>query len=325
MPRPLDAEASAPGKVILFGEHAVVYGEPSLSLAIDQRTSVAGAAVGDEVTVNGRSLNPRWHRYILQAVERHWEGPLRLQVESGVPSSSGMGSSAALSVATCAVLLRLASEAAVAPARVAEAAFDAERDAQGGASPNDTTVSTAGGGVLLAPREQDGLDVLWRIEREELAWVAHRVDVPKLPLVVAFTGRKGNTASMVAKVRRFVERNAFGRDVVAEIGGLVEKAVVALGDGDLAEVGRLMDRNHVLLHTLGVATPELTRLVDVARKVPGTHGAKLTGAGGGGSIVVLTEEPAEAAKALEQAGAEAFEVHASPKGVTVVADGRPDP
>lgn len=322
---PLDAKASAPGKVILFGEHAVVYGEPSLSLAVDQRTSVSGAAVGDQVTVNGRALNPRWHRYILQAVERHWDGPLRLQVESGVPSSSGMGSSAALSVATCAVLLRLRSEGPVEPARIAEASFDAERDAQGGASPNDTTVSTAGGGVLLAPVAHADLDVLWRIERDELAWVAHRVDVPALPLVVAFTGRKGNTARMVAKVRRFVERNAFGRDVIAEIGGLVAGAVDALADGDLAEVGRLMDRNHVLLHTLGVATPELTRLVEVAGKAAGTYGAKLTGAGGGGSIVVLTEEPAEAAKALSDAGAETFEVHASPRGVTVEADGRPDP
>jgi mevalonate kinase len=311
----LEVRASAPGKLILFGEHAVVYGEPSVSLAVDRRTSVRGAAVGDAVTVNGRRLNPRWHRYILQAVEKYWEGPLRLQVDGDIPSSSGMGSSAALSVATVAVVLRLAAEQDVPLERVARAAYETELETQAGGSPNDTTVSTAGGGVLLAPRPVNGLPQLWTITKGPRTWVAHRVEIPQLPLVVAFSGKKGNTAKQVAKVRRFVEKNAFGRDLVQEIGSLTRQGVEALADGDLGRVGVLMDRNQEILHTLGVDTPELSRLIHVARKVPGTYGAKLTGAGGGGSIIALTSDPNAAAEALTRAGADAFRIKASERGV----------
>lgn len=316
----LDAEASAPGKVILFGEHAVVYGEPSLSLALDKRTRVSGQTVGEKYTVNGFPLDPAFHAYIDRAVKLHWrDGPLRLQTESQLPSGSGVGSSAALSVSTCAVLLRLQSEGPVAPERVAQAAFDTEYDTQGRASPNDTTVATAGGGVLLAPQRLEAPDAefLWRVSRGERAWHAHRIRVPPLGLVIGVTGAKGHTAEQVAKVRRFVERSSFARDVIHHIGRITLDAVEALRRADLRTVGELMNRNHAYLHTLGVDTPLLESLVGAARRAPGTLGAKLTGAGGGGSMVALTENPAETVRALSALGAKAFEVQASAEGVRV--------
>lgn len=316
----LEAEASAPGKVILFGEHAVVYGEPSLSLALERRTFVSGQPVGDQFTVNGFPLDPVFHAYIERAIKLHWKlGPLRLQTESQIPSGSGIGSSAALSVATAAVLLRLQHEGSVPLEDIARAAFATEFETQGRASPNDTTVATAGGGVLLAPERLDSpdLEFLWRIERDERVWNAHRVKIPTLPLVIGVTGSKGRTSEQVAKVRRFVQRSAFARDVVKDIGRITMAGVDALRRNDLRTLGDLMNRNHEHLHTLGVDTPLLEALVQAARKVPGTLGAKLTGAGGGGSMVVLTENLETVKTTLERLGASAFLAPASPEGVRV--------
>jgi mevalonate kinase len=277
--------------------------------------------VGDHFTVNGFPLDPSYHSYIHQAIRLGWKlGPLRIQTESQIPSGSGIGSSAALSVAINAVLLRLQSkDAEVRLEDIARAAFETEYETQGAASPNDTTVATAGGGVLLAPRRLEGADAqfLWRIERGERVWNAHRVRIPNLPLVVGNSGHKGHTSEQVAKVRRFVDKSSFARDTVREIGKLTMQGVEALRAGDLRTVGDLMNRNHGHLHTLGVDTPQLEKLVQAARRVPGTLGAKLTGAGGGGSMIALTESPKEVVQALERAGAHAFSVQASPTGVEV--------
>ena len=316
----LEAHAAAPGKVILFGEHAVVYGEPSLSLAINKRTRVSGQAVGDAFTVNGFPLDAIHHSYIQKAVGLHWrDGPVRLQTESDIPSGSGVGSSAALCVGVCAVLLRLQSDGPVSPEAVARAAFQSEFETQGAASPNDTTVATAGGGVLLSPTRIERPDVafLWQITREARAWNAHRVNVPKLPLVVGHSGSKGNTAEQVAKVRRFVERSGFARDIIKDMGRITMEGVDALRRGDLRAVGDLMNRAHSHLHTLGVDTPKLGELVAEARRVPGTLGAKITGAGGGGSMLVLTERPDEVRFHLERLGARAFLVEPAQVGVEV--------
>lgn len=316
----LEASADAPGKVILFGEHAVVYGEPSLSLALDRRTRVSGARVGDAFTVNGHPLDAAYHTYIQKAIQLHWrEGPLRIQTDSDIPSGSGIGSSAALSVAVCAVVLRLSRPEPLPTEEIARAAFATEFEAQGSASPNDTTVASAGGGVLLAPQRlaRDDAKFLWEVRRGERTWNAHAVRVPPLPLVVGNSGTKGRTADQVAKVRRFVDRSGFARDVLRSIGRLTLEGVDALRRGDLRAVGDLMNQNHAYLHTLGVDTPALERLAQAARRVPGTLGAKLTGAGGGGCIIALTENPEEVRAQLERAGARTFLVEASDRGVQV--------
>lgn len=316
----LEASADAPGKVILFGEHAVVYGEPSLSLALNRRTRVTGARVGDAFTVNGHPLDATRHLYLQKALQLHWRGgPLRLQTESDIPSGSGIGSSAALSVAVCAVVLRLSRHEAVPTDEIARAAFATEFEAQGSASPNDTTVASAGGGVLLAPHRLDRADAtfLWEVRRGERSWNAHAVRVPRLPLVVGNSGAKGRTADQVAKVRRFVERSGLARDVLRSIGRLTLQGVEALKRGDLRAVGDLMNQNHAYLHTLGVDTPVLERLVAAARGARGTLGAKITGAGGGGCMIALTEDPQEVRRQLERAGATAFAVEASNRGVQV--------
>ncbi|PKK85666.1 MAG: mevalonate kinase [Thermoplasmata archaeon HGW-Thermoplasmata-1] len=315
------ASASAPGKVILLGEHAVIYGEAAISAAIDMRTRVSASVVGREFTVDGHPLNPYRHTYIKRAVDTLWrDDPVRFITESGVPSASGTGSSAALTVATVAALLKLKGEYSV--ENVAQKSFEVEYGAQGGASPNDTSVSTHGSGILITGNPKRWVrhgftEPLWvpRINNRE--WHVFHLDMPDLTLVVGNSGVKSKTPIQVAKIRRFFEKSGFARDLVVEVGNIVERGLKVLADGDYPALGKLMNRNHEILHTLGVNCPELQSLVDAARSCPGTYGAKITGAGGGGSMLALTENPDEVAAEIAKAGGVPYIIKLSKKGVAL--------
>ena len=203
---------------------------------------------------------------------------------------------------------------------VARVAFEAEYATQGGASPNDTSVSTAGGAVLLSPSlitTQTDAEFLWRMAKAEREWHVHRVKAPELPLVVGFSGVRARTGEQIWKVRRFVETEARGKGLVEEIGRGVFEALDALRTGDLGVLGALMDKNHAILNQLGVGHPALEKMVQAARAVPGTYGAKITGAGGGGSIVALASDPEKVAEAIAKAGGKPFVVAASSRGAEV--------
>lgn len=315
--RDLRAVCSAPGKLILFGEHAVVYGHPAIAAATDQRTLVEVDRCGQKFTVNGYRIHDRFHSYLKMAVERCWKGEdaIRIQTEGGVPSASGTGSSAALTVATVGALHRL--QHLDDRARLAQDAYGVERATQGGGSPVDTSASTAGGGIALADAANPpGIgEALWNVSWEQRAWAVERVEVPPLTLVIGNSGVKGRTDEQVAKVARAVQKNAMLRDTLADIGAITREAVKPLRNEDWEAVGRLMDRTHSALHTLGVNHAAVQHLVDAARAAPGTFGAKITGAGGGGSMIALTEKPEALAHRLEAAGGTAFIVRLGNPGV----------
>lgn len=310
---------SAPGKVILFGEHAVVYGHPAIAAATDQRTQVEVDCCGTDFTVNGFRIHDRYHSYLLTAVKELWKRkePIRIQTEGGVPSASGTGSSAALTVATVGALLRLQGESDL--GKVAQASFNVERGTQGGGSPTDTSTATAGGGIAIAGEPPGVGTPLWKVgwnaPGEERSWMVERIDIPDLTIVIGNSGVKGRTDAQVAKVAHAAKKNAMVRDSLAEIGRLTRAAVPALHRKDFVAVGALMDKAHSALHTLGVNHPAVERLVKAARATPGTLGAKLTGAGGGGSMFCLTENPEAAARALEAAGGTVYTVRLGGPGV----------
>jgi mevalonate kinase len=312
------AHASAPGKVILLGEHAVVYGEPCVSLALERRIRVWAETGARATTVNGETLDEHRHGYIRTALRLHWnEGPLQVRTVSELPPGGHVGSSAALSVATVAVILRLRDGRDPRPAHVARGAFETELATQGAASPNDTTVSTAGGAVLLSPEPAPGAEHLWSVDKNGRTWHAHRLPPTPLPLVVAHSGVRARTGDQVAKVRALVERDAAARDAVQEIGRLVHDSVDALARRDLRRLGDLMDRDHELLVRLGASHPVLEHLRDAARRVPGTLGAKLTGAGGGGSLIVLTDDVDAVLHTLRAEGVHAYAAAPAPHGLEV--------
>ena len=306
---------SSPGKVILFGEHAVVYGEPAIALAVTRRFNmrVEERKDGKGHQVDGHRMTKAHLPYFKYAVENYWEGgPLDIRTRSEIPSSSGMGSSAALTTSLMAALVDMSgSTIDEERERIARQSFATEYGVQGRASPTDTSTATMGLGILLAKEPLDGL--LWHVEKGGAEWYIHRVGVPKLNIVVGFTGIKGNTGQLVAKVRRFWEANNFAKETVADIGRLTMKGVRALETGDKELIGQLMDRNHQMLSILGVNHDKLQRLIDAAR--PHSYGAKLTGAGGGGSMIALTDEPEKVSKAIKAVGGEPFIAEIGAPGV----------
>lgn len=320
----LRAICTAPGKVILFGEHAVVYGHPALAAATDQRTQVEVDCCGGEFTVNGLRIHDRYHSYLLTAVKEVWEtrgrtDAVRIQTEGGVPSASGTGSSAALTVATVGAMHALLGRRD--PAGVAQDAFRVERMTQGGGSPTDTSTSTAGGGIAISrlddpPNVGDRLwDLRWDDPENPRAWAVERIELPDLTVVVGNSGVKGRTDEQVAKVAHAQKKNPVVRDALADIGRITRDAVPRLRAKDFVAVGALMDKAHAALHLLGVNHPAVEHLVQVARATPGTLGAKLTGAGGGGSMFALSERPDALAQAITAAGGTAYTLRLGGPGV----------
>ncbi|WP_437283070.1 mevalonate kinase [Sorangium sp. So ce375] len=285
-----EALGEASGKVILLGEHAVVYGAPALAAGIERgaRARAARSSGASALRLGGREhcAAPakedvaRAFAALLAAMPD--VGPVRVEAESDLPPGGGLGSSAALGVAiarSVAALARAPSAAAARTAAETAATADAaaawERVFHGNPSGIDTTAAARGGcfrftrahgATSLAPR-----DDLW--------------------LCVGSTGVSSSTRSMVDLVARLFERKpTLAATSIAGITALVENAALAIEAGDAIGLGRLMDLNQMLLAGMFVSTEAIEALCKVAREA-GALGAKLTGAGGGGSVIALLPPP----------------------------------
>lgn len=300
--------AIAYGKIILFGEHSVVYGRRAIaaSLPIPIETRIAEGDGG-----RARLLVPAWNidhrltelpaisRTLDQAVAKLLEltglagKSLTIEVTPHLTSGAGLGSSAALSVSILRALdetfaLKLSDET------ICAHAFEAEKVFHGTPSGLDNTISTYGG-IIEYRRGEPAL-----LERIDTRMT--------LPLVVALTGRSGNTKSMVAGVRARWQANPSAYEFVFDqIDALVGRALQAIRENDYETVGLLMTANHGLLQTIGVSTPELDQLANIARQ-HGAFGAKLTGGGGGGALIsVVPPDRGDAVvQAMRGAGYQAF-------------------
>lgn len=289
-------KCSAPGKMILLGEHAVVFGKPALAVAIDLRIT-ASVNASTQYLVNGHPMRKKHHTYISAALDEAWSGPpIEIETHSEIPSGSGLGSSAAVTVACVAAMTARAGR--LDPEKIARKAFEVECGVQGRASPTDTSAATHGYGILVAPEKRDGL--LWTIEKGGSVWNIHHCEVPQLRLVVGYTGIHAATGPLVAKVKKLVDSSDDARKSIQRIGEIVEEGVEALRKTDLGRLGRLMDEDHRLLNGLGVGHPALDKLVDACKRT--AYGAKLTGAGGGGSMIALVDDPERTADAIREAG-----------------------
>ncbi|MFW6196455.1 MAG: mevalonate kinase [Thermoplasmatota archaeon] len=307
----MKANYSAPGKVILFGEHAVVYGEPAIAVAVDKRTTCKVVQAEEETTVNGYPIDKDYHSYILEALRCvDIDSPLKIVTKSDVPSGAGMGSSAAVTVATLASLHHISGD--LKEERLAREAFNVEWTVQGSASPIDTSTSTHGNAVMLSKDKEE--DFLWSISREGKEWNIHHRDIPEMQMVIGDTGVHARTGPLVDKVRRFYMNNNFAKEIIEEIGNIVIEGSKALAGENLERVGELMDRNHELLTILGVSHPKLERLVKGARKY--SYGAKLTGAGGGGSMVAVTDDPEKVARVIKRRGGTPYIIDTTGEGVS---------
>ncbi|MBI4362533.1 MAG: mevalonate kinase [Euryarchaeota archaeon] len=276
------AIASAPGRVCLLGEHAVVYGEPALTCAIGLRTRAEARPAPRTRVHNPMAPDSPYLREVLRWFHtRCPDQGVHLRVASALPAASGLASSASV---TLAALGALNHEflLGLSPRGLAAIGHQVERRVQGRASPMDT-LTAALGGALLHPG-------------------GRRLPIPRVGLVVGETHVARSTGRMVDRVARLRGRHTpTASHLLSSIGDLSRRGETALRRGDLPTLGRLMDLDHQMLTALGVSHPRLDTLVEAARGA-GALGAKLTGAGGGGCMVALAPEPQGVARAIRRAG-----------------------
>ncbi len=310
----LPLAARAPGKCILFGEHAIVHGRPALLLAIDLFTQV-GLREAASLRLNGSAEEAAAHPYLRTAVARlraPGAPPLEVTVSSRLPKAAGLGSSAAFSSALAAGLL--ASGGGASRDRLALEAFAIERGAQGVGSPGDTTASVAGG--YVAVNGGDGRP-LWELSDGDRRWAVRRVRDPGWVWLLAYSRVPRDTATTVRAVTERLARPD-GPELLARFGDVATRGIAAVAREDRAEVAALLGENQVLLREVGVSHPRLEALIEAI--APVVEGAKLTGAGAGGSIVALPRPGSEvdAARRIARAGGIAYVVRAAPVGAALI-------
>jgi mevalonate kinase len=284
--------ATAPGKAILFGEHAVVYGRPAIAVPVwevSARAEVvslpgepAGTVIVDAPDVglagNLARLDPSHPipRIILDTLRALGPGlvpALRLRVTSSIPIASGMGSGAAVSVAIARALSQHL-EVPLPPDQLSSLAFAIERIHHGTPSGIDNTVIAF------------GLPVYFRLGAPPVPFAI----TGRMHLVLGDTGVASPTAVAVGMVRERwrADPTAYERHFDA-LGQSADQARGLLETGHIAEIGPLMDASHAVLKEIGVSSPGLDDLVQTAREA-GAWGAKLSGAGRGGTMLALVPE-----------------------------------
>jgi mevalonate kinase len=309
------------GKVILFGEHFVVYGLPAIASAVSDST------VAEAIVIKGKTLvdkagpgtfvleGPGWKLFDARPetpgykVEKAPEQkrsidlmlallkidtaktPLKITLAGNLKAASGVGASAA----SCAAIARALSglfNLGLTDAQINEVAHEGEKGYHGTPSGIDDTAATYGGLFLFKkgqPKNQvDLINTKGPVE-----------------IVMGNTGLTASTTKVVdgVKERRAADPKKFDR-IFSDAEKIVHESKKALEAGDLIKVGELMDQNHELLVEIGVSGEMLDRLVGIARK-EGAFGAKITGTGVGGYMVALTpgrDLQERVAEAMEKAG-----------------------
>jgi mevalonate kinase len=320
--------ASAPGKVILFGEHFVVYGEPAIVLAIDKRAYAKAEKNNDknlrivstDLNISGFFRNGVFRieqgdakeariRFepVKHAVDRILEKHngttgLTVEINSTVPVGAGLGSSAAVAAAVTTAVAELL-EVKLSKEDVFRITYEAERTVHGTPSGIDPAIATFGGTLLFQ------MDTGFR-----------SLDVKtEIPLVIGDTGVERSTKALVEKVRNLAEKYPQILDPIRRAAREITlRATDALKEKDLETIGELMNMNHALLYGLGVSDESLEWLINGARK-GGALGAKLTGAGGGGCMIALAREEKleRVMEAIQRAGGKPFIARKTDEGVRI--------
>lgn len=300
--------AAGHGKVILLGEHAVVYGRHAIAAPVPLaiQSQIEDTSEGIEIMI------PRWG--VEQSLHPHAKEPqsfdqplgvildrlelkdrsMRITVFANVPRAMGLGGSAAIAVSIIRAIdqhfgLGLSDE------EVNSLAFECEKVAHGTPSGIDNTMATYG--ELLLYRKGDPA-------------LIRKLNTPNaITLVIGMSGVESLTAKMVAGVRRAWERNRVMYERIFDgIDDLSKQGAKAIQTYDMEHLGELMNVCQGLLNSLQVSSWEIEEMIQIARN-NGALGAKLTGGGGGGSIIALCPDNAAAVvEALEHAGYQAMEV-----------------
>jgi len=313
-------KASAPGKLILSGEHSVVFGKPEIISAINRRLQVSikeGKKKGGGLTFFSQESTDLLNfavKKTLSILGRQPKKNLKIQVDSNIPVGSGLGSSAALAVATTTALFKYFNQP-FDKEKINEIAYEIEKKQHGTPSGGDNTISTYGG-------------FLWYRKETELLKLFQplKFNLSKLPeFVLINTGRPAETTGeMVTRVRRLYERKkARIEKILNQMEKTTKEMLIALYQMDKKKLTVAIRKNERLLESLGVVSPFAQALIREINRLGGA--AKVCGAGGKkkGSGIILVFHPQKKAlfKLAKKRNLPAFEVKLGEEGVRYERDG----
>lgn len=298
------SKASAPGKIILFGEHAVVYGQPALAVPVTQVQAEVRIdrifSSGIRINAPNIQLNEKLDalapthplaatvRNTLHALEADSLSNVSILIRSSIPVASGLGSGAAVSVAIIRALAKQLKKD-LTDKQVSALAFETEKLYHGTPSGIDNTVITYAKPVYFV--KDQTIEVF-------------NVKYPFM-IVIGDTGVPASTKESVRNVRmQHHKRPARYETLFATIGSIAKTARQLIESGMPESIGPLMDENHAMLRSMDVSSPELDHLVEAAR-AGGALGAKMSGGGRGGNMIALAQasNAGAVARALKEAGA----------------------
>ena len=283
----MKSKASAPGKVILFGEHFVVYGVKAILCSINKRVTVTAEKTSErKISINSEignlilepnkliseinsPLKPFY--YLANKAIKNQDAGIEIKINSEIPLGAGLGSSSACCVAGAAAIFKLFED--VSKERILELAIEAERTIFENTSGADCTVCTYGG--IIEYGKKQGFK---KIE-----------DEPNFQLVIANSNIEHSTESMVSGVKTFVIKNKekFSK-LLNQESKLVEDVLKLLKENNPEELGEKINQNQKYLETIGISNNQLKKMIEIGQKT--SFGAKITGSGGGGCIFALTNE-----------------------------------
>ena len=283
----MKSKASAPGKVILFGEHFVVYGVKAILCSINKRVTVTAEKTSErKISINSdignlilepnkliseinSPLKPFY--YLANKAIKNQDTGIEIKIKSEIPLGAGLGSSSACCVAGAAAIFKLFED--VSKERILELAIEAERTIFENTSGADCTVCTYGG--IIEYGKKQGFK---KIE-----------DEPNFQLVIVNSNIEHSTESMVSGVKTFVIKNKeeFSK-LLNQESKLVEDVLKLLKENNPEELGEKINQNQKYLEAIGISNNQLKKMTEIGQKT--AFGAKITGSGGGGCIFALTNE-----------------------------------
>ena len=287
------AHGRAGGKVILLGEHVVVYGRPALATGLPLVVDATVETGPGPRLVSEMPTDPRTARLVADAAEMMGLDPAQVvvRVRSDIPPGRGLGSSAALSVAVLRALAAAAGRTldmatTLAQGRVLEQIFHG--------TPSGVDPAAA------------ALGTCFRFVRGEPPLVTPIVPAWPIRLVVAYGPRPRSTGEAVGGLReRWQADQVRYERLFDEVAAIVDAGITAFERGDLPGLGAAFDRNQTALEALGVSHREVESLIARARDA-GALGAKLTGGGGGGAVIAVGDDAEAIASGLRRGGAKTF-------------------
>jgi len=283
----LKSKASAPGKVILFGEHFVVYGVKAILCSINKRVTVTAEKINErKISINseignivldpGKSISEinsplKPFYYLANKVIKNQNTGIQINIDSEIPLGAGLGSSSACCVAGAAAIFRLFGE--ISKEEILKHAIEAEKTIFENTSGADCTVCTYGGIM-----EYDKKQGFKKIENE-----------PNFHLVIVNSNIKHSTESMVSKVKQFeIENEEEFTKLCDQESKLVKDVLELLKENNTSKIGEKINQNQEYLEIIGISNNELRKMIKMGQK--SSFGAKITGSGGGGCIFAITNK-----------------------------------